>query len=114
MEPKKDFNQMKLPDTVYVENILEPYLKDFIFERFRDVVEIQDAVSKDDWKRVKNLGHRILGSSGSYGFVDMGTFGKIIEDIAECKDKETVLHLAGLMEYHLKNVNIVFVAEDDT
>lgn len=100
-------------DTVYVENILKPYLKDFILERFHDISNMSEALSSKNFDEVKKLAHRIKGSAGSYGFIDLGNCARLLEDLANMEDLQKIQFLSEQMEYHLKTVNIVYVDEKD-
>lgn len=108
------FNNIELPRTVYVENILAPYVKTFLQERFNDVNALNDSIHDSNWDQIRKVGHKLQGTSGSYGFNELGECGRIIEEIAiNSKDINVVSTLTQKMEEHLRNVQIIFVEEKD-
>ena len=109
----KDFLQIRnLDSTVTVDSILKPYLDRFLSETRSNIQSLRKAHSEKEWESMRKLSHKIRGSAGSYGFVDLGDCAAVIEDTVPLKDPTKTGHLIGLIENHIATVIIVYKSDE--
>ena len=96
----------KIPVTIDIE--LEDLIPTFLNNREKDVVDIEEAMNKDDFHTVESIAHRIAGNAGSYGFNHLGELGKSMELAAKDSKKEQVSSDLGEMKEYLANIEITF------
>jgi len=72
-----------------------------------DLKNLEQALRKADYARIRFIGHDLKGSGGGYGFDGISAIGKLIEEAAKCSDSdEARRQIAALAEY-LDRVEVV-------
>jgi HPt (histidine-containing phosphotransfer) domain-containing protein len=83
----------------------DPWLLDFLpdfFNRSSDnMSQLEAAVSKKNFGQMVNLGNRLKGVSGVFGFSDLYNIGDLIEVYAKQEDIEKVGFFTQQFKYHL-------------
>jgi signal transduction histidine kinase/CheY-like chemotaxis protein len=77
---------------------MEKLLPGFLMTRAEDMAKLQAALDNADFNTVSQLGHKMKGSSASYGFKDAAEFSKQLEDAAKNKDLDLCRGLARRLE----------------
>jgi HPt (histidine-containing phosphotransfer) domain-containing protein len=96
----------KIPVTI--DKDLESIVPGFLKHRAEDIVNIQEALQKDDFPTMRSIGHKLKGNAGGYGFDELGFTGARLEVAAENNEKEKCQQcLAEIIDY-LKRVEITF------
>ena len=98
-----------LPEKVFVEKELESIMPLFFSGRKNDFEILRSALLTDQWDRIAEIGHTLSGVCGSYGFDNMGAFGRLIEDFAAKKNKQGIQEILEIMEKHIQNVKIEYI-----
>lgn len=74
----------------------------------KDLQNLCDALRAEDYTRIRFIGHDLKGSGGGYGFDEISTLGKSIEEAAKRSDgAEIGKHVSALADY-LNRVEVVF------
>jgi PAS domain S-box-containing protein len=83
--------------------VIPKYLK----SRRGDVEKILAAIEKQDFERVRELGHKMSGTGGGYGFPRITELGAAIEIAAKAKDSALLKRRAGELSRFLDQVDVV-------
>ena len=84
------------------------YLVDeYIESRKADFKTIKAAIKKDDFEKVKQLSHKMRGSAGYFGMMDLTNMAKEMEENALNQDKIFLQDLLNKMVLYLENVQPV-------
>lgn len=82
----------------------------FLEETKKNIELLKESILNNDQEKVKFYSHRIKGSSGTYGFVQLSLISKQIEDIVKAKyDSQKIQMLFKDLEDHFNNLEIVYV-----
>ena len=74
----------------------------------QDLQSLCDALRVQDYSKIRFIGHDLKGSGGGYGFAEISTMGKSIEEAAKRSDGEEVgKHVSALADY-LDRVEVVY------
>lgn len=91
---------------VKVDKDLEDLIPQFILNRKKDIEELIEAIEKKDEPLVAQLGHKIKGSSASYGFEELSKMAADCEIAAKNKNLVSVSHLLPKMRAHFDDMDI--------
>jgi HPt (histidine-containing phosphotransfer) domain-containing protein len=99
---------MSDPITVTVAKDLEDLVPTFLKNRAKELDSLRAALAGGDMEQLRQLGHRMKGVGNSYGFEQVSTLGKQIEDGAKAGDRAGLE--ARLAEYadYLGRVQVVY------
>lgn len=94
---------------IEVDSELKDILPGFLENRKKDIVDLKAALVKNDFKAIEKIGHRVSGSSGGYGFDELGKIAKSLE--LECKALkfDNIAKLINDFEENVVNAQIKFV-----
>ena len=93
---------------VTVARDLEDLIPVFMSNRRKELDTLRVALASADFEQLRQLGHRMKGVGNSYGFDDVSTLGKHIEDGARSGDRASLE--ASIAQYadYLSRVQIVY------
>jgi hypothetical protein len=94
--------------TVSIDPDLEEIVPGFLDNRRRDVVTLRAAVSEDNLKTVRLLGHRMKGDGGGYGFEAISEIGEALEQAAIREDRIVIAQQIGKLDDFLTRVKVVY------
>jgi signal transduction histidine kinase/CheY-like chemotaxis protein/HPt (histidine-containing phosphotransfer) domain-containing protein len=66
-----------------IDDDLADLVPDFLASRQRDVARIRELLGSADFREIQRLGHNMKGSGEGYGFPEVTTIGREIEDAAK-------------------------------
>ena len=66
------------------------------------------ALERRDYLTIQELGHRMRGSGGSFGFDGLTAIGRSIEEAAQRKDHETVRHWHHELSRYLDRIQVEY------
>jgi CheY-like chemotaxis protein/HPt (histidine-containing phosphotransfer) domain-containing protein len=74
----------------------------------QDLQNLCEALRAQDYSKIRFIGHDLKGSGGGYGFAEISTLGKSIEEAAKRSDSEEIgKHVSALADY-LDRVEVVY------
>jgi HPt (histidine-containing phosphotransfer) domain-containing protein len=94
---------------VEVDEELKDILPGFMTNRQKDIETLKEAVASSDLKTLEKVGHKVAGSSGGYGFDELGTLAKNIELAAKDNDLAKASTLVEEFEKYVNEIEVVFV-----
>ncbi|WP_186645444.1 Hpt domain-containing protein [Fluviispira vulneris] len=86
----------------------EEIIPEFLIKRKSDIVMIRKALEDGDFSLIESLGHKLKGTCGSYGFMELSELGKKIEESAKIKKEANILKSIEKIENYIANVEIKF------
>lgn len=94
---------------VNVDSELKDILPGFIENRIKDIEALTKALAENDFSTIEKIGHRVSGSSGGYGFGELGKIAKEIE--SNCKEGkfEKIPNLVRDFKSFMDNVEIQYI-----
>ena len=98
------------PDTISVEvsRDLEDIVPIFLGNRENDLQALRDALTRQDFGTVQNLGHRLKGDGGGYGFDRITEIGATMEQAAKQQDGSMIEQQIVQLEEFLRRVSVVY------
>ena len=94
--------------TVTVSKDLEDLIPTYLANRRKELDVLRQALAGADFEQIRQIGHRMRGVGVSYGFDDVTSLGKLIEEAAKSGDKADLeKHVAAYGEY-LSNLHITY------
>lgn len=94
---------------VEIESMLEELIPNYLNNRNKEVEEMKSLYGKGDLNSLGKLAHKIAGNSGSYGFHEMGSYAKEIENLCTSGSQAGVSDLITNIESYLANIEIKYV-----
>jgi HPt (histidine-containing phosphotransfer) domain-containing protein len=95
--------------TVEVDSDLKDLIPNFLANRRKESMELEQAVMREDFEALRMIGHNMKGVGGGYGFQQITDLGIEIEDAAKHRDGERVRRCLQRYRVYLESVSIVFV-----
>ena len=93
---------------IRVDPDLQDLIPGYLENRGKDLLVYQQALEKGDFDSIGILGHSMKGSGGGYGFDDLSSIGRAIEDAAKNKDKESVHQSIIDLSDFLEKLEVVY------
>ena len=93
---------------VRVDRDLEDLIPGYLENRHKDIKSILVALGREDYDSIRVIGHSMKGSGGGYGFDDITTLGKSIEEAAKNKKYEEIKRHAYELSIYLENIDIIY------
>ena len=91
---------------------IDPDLRDlvpvFIAHKREDTQAIVAAIARADYEALGQLGHRIRGEGGSYGFEELTEIGTSLEIAAKARNLAAIRKSAQELTAYLDSVEIVY------
>ncbi len=91
---------------------VEAYLRDlspgFLEHTRADTGTIRTAIDRADYETISQIGHKLKGEGGSYGFDAVTELGATLERAALDKDLDTARHTLDAITEYLVSVDVVY------
>ncbi len=94
---------------VTVSEKLRPLVPKFLERSAAEVERMRAALAAGDAPALQQLAHKMSGTSGSYGFHQLGELAKQLEAAAKAGDSASFPRLVAAIGEHLARVNIRYV-----
>jgi len=104
----KNQNSQSEKIRVRVDPDIQDLIPDYLKNREKDLLVYRQALEKDDFDSICILGHSMKGSGGGYGFNDLSSIGRAIENAAKNRDKESIHQSIIDLADFLKNLEVVY------
>ncbi len=98
-------------EIVYVDPDIEDLVPLFMENRRNDVELIKQLLLDSNMEEIKRLGHSMKGAGAGYGFEEISSIGKKIEEAAQEEDKNSIEALNERLDLYLKKVVIKLDSE---
>ncbi|OUR97045.1 hypothetical protein A9Q84_11985 [Halobacteriovorax marinus] len=98
--------------TVTIDEDLKDIVPGFLSNRQKDITALSDFFEQKNVSEIEKIGHKVSGSSGGYGFEELGKIAKNIEQLAMNNDVEAIGPLIQKFREYVENVNIEYVNMD--
>jgi CheY-like chemotaxis protein len=89
---------------VRVDPALKPLVPEFLRAMDENAIAVSEHLRREDFASIRNLGHRMKGDGGTYGFEALASLGARIQSAAERNDGEGVRVLLGELTSYLRLV----------
>ncbi len=89
------------PDTAAAR--IRALIPEYLNQRRQDVSAVRSALEKSDFGAIRNLGHKMSGSGGGYGFPRISEIGAALCAAAESRDASAVRAQADALSDYLVN-----------
>ena len=80
----------------------------FMKNRKKELDALRVALAAADFEQLRQLGHRMKGVGNSYGFTNVSTLGKYIEDGARSGDRAALQARISEYDEYLSKVEIAY------
>ena len=94
---------------VQVDEELKEILPTFLKNRENDCQTLKEYIENKDFAALKKLGHKVSGSSGGYGFSELGKIAKEIELAANDQDEAKLNDLISRFINYVHSVEVEYV-----
>ncbi len=94
--------------TVEISRDLEDIVPIFLGNRENDLRTLRDALTRQDFGTIQNLGHRLKGDGGGYGFNRITDIGALLEQAAKQQDGSMIEKQIVQLEDFLRRVSVVY------
>lgn len=93
---------------VLIDAGLEVLIPGFLENRRVDLRNMREALAAADYETIKMVGHGMKGTGGGYGFDEITSIGRVLEDAADRQDAEVIKRAVESLESYLDRVEIVY------
>ncbi|MCX8110267.1 MAG: Hpt domain-containing protein [Syntrophorhabdaceae bacterium] len=100
----KDKRERKID--VYVDKDIMPLIPEFLENRRKDLINLQNAIEQKDHETIKIIASNLKGSGGTYGFEAITEFGNSIGHAIEENNFEALKRLIKNLESYLTHIDI--------
>lgn len=87
---------------------LEDLIPSFLGNRRNDLVEIREAIARNDFEFIRRTAHTLKGICRPYGFAHLEMLAKELETAGQAEDSARISGIAGEMQSYLDNVRVVY------
>lgn len=108
MTDKNSENGGRKKHVVFVEKELMPLIPEFIENRKKDLVSLENAIEAGDYDAIKITANNLKGSGGSYGIDAITEFGHALLTASEAKD---IQGLKVLLKNYISYINHLDIQE---
>jgi hypothetical protein len=85
---------------------LADLLPEFLRNRRSQLLGLRRAVKEQDFQRVREYSNSMIGVGRPYGFPEISSLGKRIDNCARDGDGSSVTYLVELYAHYLENVRV--------
>ena len=92
---------------VKVPGILLDLIPQYLANRRAEIILLKDAVALEDFSMIQNIGHKLKGNAGSYGFSRLTELGSTLEKAGQQRDLDTAKKSVTAYSDYLSDVHVV-------
>ena len=97
------------PVVLRVSGEFETLMPGFLEHRRQELLQITDALSREDFEVIREIGHGLKGAGGTYGLEAISAYGRSLEAAAAQKDSSAVRDVLGALSRFLDRLQLVYV-----
>lgn len=98
--------------TIDIDEDLKDIVPGFLENRKKDITTLKSLYEEKNLPEIEKIGHKVSGSSGGYGFHDLGNIAKEIEKFAMDNKESEIGPLIQQFEEYVQNVQVNYVNMD--
>jgi two-component system sensor histidine kinase EvgS len=88
-------------ENIQLDTSIRPLIPEYLKNRKQDVEKIKNALTKQDFHQIEDLGHKMKGSGKCYGFEQISSLGHRIELSAKERDAQDIESAIAQMQGYL-------------
>ncbi len=96
-------------DKAYIDEEFESLIPIFMSNQKSLLEEILSCLDLEDFDKIMYYGHRIIGTGENYGFLEIGKFGRDLEEASKVKDKNMVKKICDMIFDYMESVEIIYI-----
>jgi len=93
---------------IQVDEYLRDLVPHFLEHKREDTGTIRAAIDRADYETIGQIGHKMKGEGGSYGFDAVTDLGAKLERAAQEKDLDTARQTVDAITEYLESVDVVY------
>ena len=97
------------PVVLQISGEFEPLMPGFLEHRRHDLLQLAEAVGREDYAQVREIGHGLKGAGGTYGLDAISAYGRALEAAAERRDGTAVREALEACTRYLDRLQLVYV-----
>lgn len=97
------------PVVLEISGEFETLMPDFLAHRRQDVLRMRDALARQEFDLIRQIGHGIKGAGGSYGLDDISAYGRLLEEAAVEKNGTNLYETIEALNRFLEHLQLVYV-----
>jgi len=105
----KNGESMSNKKIIEIDKDIADIVPGFLENRRKEIITLKDALAKGDFTTARNIGHKISGNAGSYGFDELGEIGANLETNATKKDLQRSKSNVESIEHYLANIEVKYI-----
>jgi len=96
------------PIKVTINGALKELIPGYLENRNRDILALKGSLKTGDFESIRFLCHQIKGHGASYGFSQLSTIARGMEEVAESCDGKAVGEFLVQFEDYLKRLELEY------
>jgi HPt (histidine-containing phosphotransfer) domain-containing protein len=96
-------------EIVYIDAILADLTPGFMQNRMSDIILMEQLLESKNFDGFKKFGHKLKGSSLSYGFQRLGQLAQELETAAAAEDLVAIRKLVADITAHVNTLEISYL-----
>lgn len=85
---------------------VEDLIPEFLGRRLAEIQLLRGAQKTSDYELIRSIAHRVRGSGGAYGFMQLTELATHIGDAARASDPDATTHAIAALEEYLSTVRV--------
>ena len=102
---------MKQKISLEISSELKEVVPDYLDSMKEEVDLLTQLLLDDEFDQIEQLGHRMKGHGGGYGFHFISECGSNIEKMAKAKDETKIELWIGKLREFLNDLDVIYVDE---
>lgn len=94
---------------IEIDEDLKDLVPQFIENRKKDIVTLQNLVANNEFDSIAQLSHKIKGAAAGYGFKNLSDLAAKMEVAAKENNHQTANQLAQDIENHFSNIEVRYI-----
>ena len=94
---------------IEIEEDLRDLVPNFLEHKRADLGTIRTAINQKDYATISQIGHKMKGEGGSFGFDGVTALGSVLEQAALNKDLVSANHTLDELAQYLDSIEVVYV-----
>ena len=94
--------------TIKIDPDLQDIVPGYLDKRKKDIPVLEDAIGRADYDLLTTMGHKLKGSGGGYGFIELGSLGADLEIAGKAKEINKAKEVVEKIKQYLLSVEVSF------